>query len=229
MTCILGPNAGESHILMFQVEEQWILVYTIAGLVLDSPNDGAHKLALNPSAALLQHAVFLQQNHLVARSSRVLVQKPYHGGLQERWSLRALSQMHQNDLGRVHVVRASMPMTTICARMRAMYATEVQTLGVVAVGVGLGPSASWGSWYILRQTHERSHVDGAGKQAKLCIYLMASRVDSHLCSSLAVRMKEVPSDGSKLMEKTVLVERIVTVIAVCLEGQWAAVVYSSRS
>jgi hypothetical protein len=71
-------------------------------------------------------------------------------------------QMHQNGLGRVLVVPVLMSMMSIHARKRVTCATAVPMLVAVEVGVGLGPSAFWGSWCILGQTHETSHVDGVG-------------------------------------------------------------------
>jgi hypothetical protein len=74
--------------------------------------------------------------------------------------------------------------------------TEALMLEVAVLGGRLGPSASWGSWCSLGQTHETSHVDGAGTKAKLCIYLKVWLADFHLSFSLAGTL-EAPSGGSR--------------------------------
>lgn len=84
-----------------------------------------------------------------------------------------------------------------------MCKTAAPMLEAVRVGAGLEPCAFWGSWYTLGQTHETSHVDGIGEQAKFCIYLKASLVDFHLNSSLLVMMRTAgPSGESRLTEMT---------------------------
>lgn len=117
-----------------------------------------------------------------------------------------------------------------------MYATEVPRLEAAVVGVGLGPSASLGSWCILRQTHEMPHVDGDDKQARLCIYLKAWLADCRSESFLAVKTKGEPSDGNIWMVMMTLVVQIAiaavarSVLSVAAEcssrwcSAWAAVI-----
>lgn len=96
-----------------------------------------------------------------------------------------------------------------------MYKTAALMLEAARAGDGLEPCVSWGSWCTLGQTHETSHVDGVGKQARLCIYLMALQADYRLRSFLAVKMTktEEPNGESRLMERTALAERFVFVEA----------------
>ena len=112
-----------------------------------------------------------------------------------------------------------------------MCKTAAPRLEAVRVGVGLEPCAFWGSWCTLGQTHETSHVDGVGKQAKLCIYLKASLADSRQHSSPVVTMRTgAPSDGSRLKERTApVVPSVLSVAAAHQMVPRAAVEYSFRS
>jgi hypothetical protein len=122
-----------------------------------------------------------------------------------------------------------MSMMTIRARKRVTCVTAGLMLVVEAVGAGLRPSAFWGSWCILGQTHETSHVDGACRWARLCIYLMASLAADRLNSFPGSKMMEVPSDGSRLMAKIAPVAPIETVLAVSLKMQSVDAVFACRS
>jgi hypothetical protein len=106
-------------------------------------------------------------------------------------------QMHQNGLGRALAVPVLMPMMSICARMRAMCATAVLMLVEAEAGVGLWLSAFWGSWCILRQTREMSHVDGTGGWARLCIYLKVLQAGCRSNFSLVLQRMEGPSGENR--------------------------------
>lgn len=164
----------------------------------------------------------------------VPAQRQFRGGSQERWRLRVLVQMHQNGLGCAPVVPVLMSMMSIHARKRVTCATVTAALMLVEaeVGVGLGPSAFWGSWCILGQTHETSHVDGTGARARLCIYLKESQADCRSRSSPGLMMMmEVPNGGSIWMVMIALVVsneavlvcwRVLLVDAGCSSRLWTA-------
>ena len=171
----------------------------VPGCHYDEVRSGTH----GPDAReLLLHGGELRRRSRFGASSPLApAQRRFRAGLQERWRLRVLVQMHQNGLGCALVVPVLMSMMSIHARKRVTCATATATAALMLVeaevGVGLGPSAFLGSWCILGQTHETSHVDGIGARARLCIYLKESQADGRLQFSPALLMMEVPNGGSK--------------------------------
>jgi hypothetical protein len=100
-------------------------------------------------------------------------------------------------------------------------------LAEVEAGVGLWPSVFWGSWCILGQTHETSHVDGAGRRARLCIYLMVSLAGCRSSSFPDSRKMEAPSGGSRWKGKIAPVAQIV--LAENSKVRSVAAVFACRS
>lgn len=163
MTFGLDPNADVTRILMFQV---YLLMSARSFVVLGFAHQ-AHEVRLHMfdprrPAPCPQVLLILRHAFLAAAASHAQVQKPCCDDLENRQHSLVLVEMRPNDLLHVPVVLASMPMTTICAR-RMVMCTVPQRWAVEPVGVGLGPSAFWGSWRTLSQTREMSHVDGTGR------------------------------------------------------------------
>lgn len=176
----------------------------VPGCHYDEVRSGTH----GPDARepLLHGGELRRRSRFGASSPLAPAQRRFRAGLQERWRLRVLVQMHQNGLGCALVVPVLMSMMSIHARKRVTCVTATAALMLVEaeVGVGLGPSAFWGSWCILGQTRETSHVDGTGARARLCIYLKESQADCRWWFSPALLTTEVPSGGSIWMARTVL-------------------------
>jgi hypothetical protein len=179
---------------------------------------------------LLDAALHLNSRS-VASSPLVPALRRCRGGSQVRWRLPVLVQMHQNGLGCALVVSVLMSMMSIRARKRVTCAIVALRLVVAVVGVGLWPCAFWGSWCILGQTHETSHVDGNDGRARLCIYLnlKVSLAGCHSNFSPDSRTTEEPSGGSRWMERIVLAVQTVTENAECSKVQTVAAVCSCRS
>jgi hypothetical protein len=123
-------------------------------------------VALDVGATLPLRAELRLSNRSVASLLLVQAPKRCHGGLQERWRLPVLVQMHQNGLGRALVVPVLMSMMSIHARKRVMCATVALMLVEAEVGVGLEPCAFWGSWCTLGQTRKTSHAGVVDEQAR---------------------------------------------------------------